>query len=630
MNVIFKYRWYIGVGLIFLCTIFEIHGSSIGIYADIFQHPELSDIIFGKYRPIRSDEWLVFTPFAFSQYFNNFSMISEIVRGAATNMFVVYGQAVWHIAMIYRPAQIGYLFFDTGSGLAFFWMSRLIILFLVSFEFAQKIIQVNKKLSVLYALMVAFSPLAQWWWSVNSIAEILAASQGILIFLQLYFENAENSRRFIFGAGLLWCSGILIFGIYPAWQVSFGYVTLIGIVAVLMDHSNALKILWRDKFFWIIGAAIMLAPILHVLYNSQDMIKLQMETEYPGRRFYSGGTCSFFTLMTHSIAALLPFKDISEVTNNCEAATFYSMAPLGFIMAYFAALQQKKFDTLSCLIIGLIIFFGIFELVGFPNFLAKITLMSNTTDGRLRAAIDFAQLILLFRSLKFINEFPSPFKRLVIAELIAFASAFCIYKILPEWLNVGRALYIFLFSTVAAFILMTPPNKKCAIIMALMMLSMGATVNPINSGVNTIYKMPVGQKISEIVHQDKKSLWLVEGGIVLNNFPIMFGAPTINSVNIYPVLERWQKLDPNGENFKIYNRYAHIFIRLQNAPTEFIFGSGADNFQINLNIEDLKTLEVKYILSQNGDFQNFSNANTKITKLYEDGGAFIYQVYYLN
>ncbi|MBQ9441911.1 MAG: hypothetical protein IJU55_02750 [Selenomonadaceae bacterium] len=77
-----------------LCTIFEIHGSSISIYADILQHPELSDIIFGKYRPIRSDEYVVFTPFAFSQYFTNFSLISDIVRGTATNMFMTYGQAV--------------------------------------------------------------------------------------------------------------------------------------------------------------------------------------------------------------------------------------------------------------------------------------------------------------------------------------------------------------------------------------------------------------------------------------------------------------------------------------------------------------------------------------------------------
>ena len=219
---IFKYRWVAGFILIFVCTVFEVHGSSIGIYADILQHPELSDIILGKYRPIRSDEWLVFTPFAFSQYFTNFSVISDIVRAAPTNMFIVYGQAVFHPAIIFRPFQIGYLFFAQGSGLAFFWMGRQIILFLISLEFAKFILKCDKKFSVLYAIMISFSPLAQWWWSVNSIAEILIAGQGVVIFWKLYLDNETLFQRYIYAIFFLWFAGIFIFGIYPAWQVSFG------------------------------------------------------------------------------------------------------------------------------------------------------------------------------------------------------------------------------------------------------------------------------------------------------------------------------------------------------------------------------------------------------------------------
>lgn len=630
IDFIFNKRWTFGGVLLLLCVIFEIHGSSMGIYADIMQHPELSDIIAGKYRPIRSDEWLVFTPFAFSQYFNNFEMISDIIRGTATNVFLVYGQAVWNLALIYRPAQIGYLFLDAGSGLAFFWMGRLIILFLVSFEFAQRIIQVNKKLSVLYAIMVAFSPAAQWWWSVNSIAEILAASQGLVVFWNLYLENVETSRRFIFGLGFLWCAGILIWGIYPAWQVSCGYVALIAMISVALDYSKILKTLWNDKFFWIIGVAVMIAPILHVLYISQDIIQLQLNTEYPGRRFFPGGTYPISQLMIHSIGAVLPFSTIQAGSNNCEVATFYSMAPLSFIMFFWASVQLQKLDKLSCFLIGLIIFFSIFELFGFPNFLIKITLMGNVTDGRLRIVIDWLQVILMFRSLKFITEFPTQFKRLVIAELIAVASAVAIYEFLPDWFHVGQALHAILFLTIAGFLFMSPMNKKNAVILAIMMLSIGATVNPINAGVDTIYKMPVGQKISEIVQQEtsngqKKSLWITESAHSLKNFPIMFGAPSINCVNIYPALERWKKLDPDGSNFKIYNRYAHIDIELRNEPTEFNL-IGADCFRINLNVSDLKTLEVNYILSNRADLENLSLQDVSIIKIYEDAGSFIYKV----
>lgn len=494
---IFAYRWILGFCAILICTIFEVHGSSIGIYAEILGHPELNSVVLGHYRPIRADEWRVFTPFGFSQYFTNFSMISEIVRATATNMFVVYGQAVWNVAMIYRPAQIGYLFLDQGSGLAFYWMSRLIILFLASYEFARKIIQVDKKLSLVYAVMVAFSPFAQWWWSVNSTAEILAAGQGLVVFLKLYLERAETSRRFFYAVGFLWATGILIFGIYPAWQVSFGYVFLVAAVAILWESE--LKIFWADKFFWLIGIPVMLAPILHVLYLSQDMIQLQLNTIYPGQRFYSGGDGTIPLLLHYAIGSILPFKDvISDALNNCEMATFYSMMPLGFVLAYFATFKIQNHDKFIYLMAALCVFQSLFTLVGLPDILAKISLLSFTTVGRLRVAIDFAQLILIFRSLKFITEFPPRFERLLIAEIISLASAFSIYEYLTEWFFFGRAIFAIGFSTVAAFLIMSPMTKIRAGFLALMMLAIGATVNPINLGVDVIYKMPVGKKISEL------------------------------------------------------------------------------------------------------------------------------------
>ena len=233
-EIFYRLRYVLSGIFLLLCVLLEVHGSSIGMYGKFLDHPELQSIIVGVPRQIRSDEYIVFTPFAFSQYFTNFSMINDIVRAAPTNMFIVYGQAVWHLAMIFRPAQLGWLFLDQGSGLAFFWVSRLVALFLVSFEFAKKFLNVNRRLSLLYALMVAFSPLAQWWWAVNSIAEILAAGQGLVLFWKLYL-NEQSRKRFLYAISFLWCSGIYIFGIYPAWQVPFGYVFFFCLIAISID-----------------------------------------------------------------------------------------------------------------------------------------------------------------------------------------------------------------------------------------------------------------------------------------------------------------------------------------------------------------------------------------------------------
>ena len=613
-------RWTIGGLLILFCTFFEIHGSSISVYANILEHNELSDIIFGKYRPIRSDEWLVFTPFAFSQYFTNFSLISDIVRGAPTNMFMTYGQAVWHPAIIFRPAQIGYLFFDTGSGLAFFWTSRLIILFLVSFEFARLFLQVDKKFSVIYAIMIAFSPLAQWWWSVNSIAEILAAGQGVVVCWKLYLEHEENRKRFLYATGFLYAAGVFIFGIYPAWQVSFGYVFLFCLIAVSFQQKNSLQSLWRDKFFWIFGTLIMLTPIIHAVYISRDMIELQMATEYPGRRFTTGGGWSLSTTLIaffmYGADIIVPFKSmINLFTNECEAASFFTMAPLGWLMFFY--LRFKLTVT---------ILFFVWEFTNIPAWLAKFSFMSMATNNRVRSAIDFAQLIMVFRGLTLIKNFPSPFVRLVLAEVIAILSVIGMYHAFPEWFGIKKGFSVFAFTSLSIFLILSPMNKKNFAVLAILMLGIGATINPVNKGVDVIYKMPVGQKISEIVQQDKKSLWLVvDEGVTLNDFPIMFGAPTINSVNVYPVLERWKKLDPEEKYFKIYNRYAHIIVNLKKEPTA-IMAPRADFINLDLNPADLSKLEVKYIFSRNSELENFSTSHVKIQKIFEDAGSFIYEV----
>lgn len=203
---------------------------------------------------------------------------------------------------------------------------------------------------------------------------------------------------------------------------------------------------------------------------------------------------------------------------------------------------------------------------------------------------------------------------------------------MPAWFGFMKFFAVAAFVSLSTFLIISPLNNFRTIIFVLMMLLIGATINPINFGVDVIFKMPVGQKISEIVQTEvaageKKSLWIVENdGVWINDFPIMFGAPTINSVNVYPVLDRWKKIDPDRKNFVRYNRYANIIITLSSEPTEFIDMELLDHCKIKLNVGDLKKLEAGYILSRSGDLEKFSTAAVKIIKLYEDAGSYIYKV----
>jgi len=144
---------------------------------------------------------------------------------------------------------------------------------------------------------------------------------------------------------------------------------------------------------------------------------------------------------------------------------------------------------------------------------------------------------------------------------------------------------------------------------------------------SSIYANPVGQKIASIADQDKE-LWLVEGNTrEIINYPIMFGAPTINSVNVYPDLERWRKISSDTADIKIYNRYAHIVVNLTDRENTTFSLKFADLMEIKLNLHDLKSLQVKYILTRN-ELSHLQSEDVHFLELFNENGFYIYKVEY--
>lgn len=88
----FKYRWYIGIGILLFLTLMRFHGDSIAFYHNTIQSGvgnDFSTPIFGVVRPIRSDEYVVGTPdlLASLQGENLFSVYNDVLRGTDTLNF---------------------------------------------------------------------------------------------------------------------------------------------------------------------------------------------------------------------------------------------------------------------------------------------------------------------------------------------------------------------------------------------------------------------------------------------------------------------------------------------------------------------------------------------------------------
>lgn len=100
---IYKYRFIIAIILLLLLIMLNLNGSSIGIWNKHFGKDPNEGVLIGKSREIRHDEYVVNTMMAFSQYKNDFGFISNHLRGSEiTNMFMLYGQPVKDIAILFR------------------------------------------------------------------------------------------------------------------------------------------------------------------------------------------------------------------------------------------------------------------------------------------------------------------------------------------------------------------------------------------------------------------------------------------------------------------------------------------------------------------------------------------------
>ena len=119
---LYKKRYTISIIILFFLVIGKFSGSSIGIWNEYIEPSNNIDTtLVGKPRGIRSDEWLVNTPYVFSQEYNGYSYENDLSRGKETDMFTSIYTPINDILILTRPFNVGYLLLGKDYGLSFYW-----------------------------------------------------------------------------------------------------------------------------------------------------------------------------------------------------------------------------------------------------------------------------------------------------------------------------------------------------------------------------------------------------------------------------------------------------------------------------------------------------------------------------
>ena len=630
---LFNNRYKIAIIVFLLCLVCKINGSSVGIWNDYINSGVSSDfgILFGKNRPIRSDEWATLSPMYLSQILDGFHYFNNSIRATQTDVFMIYALPVSGFLSIFRPFLLGFILFGFKIGLSFFWAGRFIALFIVSIDFLMILTNKNKKLSFIGSLMITLSPLVQWWFAVNGIAELFIYGELAIIMLYKYLKDNRFIKRIIYLLVMLICAIGYVLIVYPSWQIPMFYVFLVIAIWLIIDNKKTIKINKKDIIsivFTIIVAGLIM---LYILKQSKETISIVSNTIYPGKRFETGGN-NISRYFKYALGMFLPYKQSGALPNVCEFALMFGLFPIGIILSCYN-LRNKK-DLLTYLLFIVYAFISVYLIFGFPKILAKISLLYQSQASRTIIAIGFMDIILLVRSLSLKEKKISNKKAFIVSFILSIIMVLLNYKYAKEYLITPMYICLFIEVIYLFYFALTYNSKiqKTLFMLGIIfvMFVSGLTVNPIRRGDANLTNNLV---LNEVKNVDKKDsgIWITEGyGYPVNNFILMAGVKTINSTNTYPDLNKWHKIDKSKKYEKVYNRYAHIQMNIiDNDKKDKFELIGPDYFIVNANNSDIEKLNVKYIFTGN-KLDKYSDKKVKYKLIKQVTNYYIYKVVMIN
>lgn len=623
-NFCFTHRYLIAFSALALLTYLGVSGSSISMWGTTLPNSDLSHIIAGTPRWFRTDEFATSLAETFAQ-FNDANgylpYIGSVFRGTSTDMLVT-GAPVLDSSLLYRPLYWGYLFFGIEKGLAFYWNGRIISLFLMTVEVGIIFLNEDRVKSTALGILISLGSAVCWWGSV----EIIVYSEMLFVsavhFLKTDSLWMSSAFCFIFFQSL----GGLILTLYPAWIIPYSLLFLaigLGFIAEntkLVTNLNCRKLLLAIP--WIV---LLIIVFVHVYSSSSAAISLITGTVYPGaRKSYGGGHPS---LLFRSVTQLFtPFFSNGYSDQRVDVySSFFDLFPLGYLIASYTIFVKKARDKQLIALYLIELFYLAYFLFGLPTLIAKITLMSFTTPERLAVVIAFGDVLILFKSINYLEW--DDRKALCIAAIYTFIVMSISKYVEPGYFSLFKIAISTVFIFGYIYFLLT--KRTVCIVISCIAIGIfgGIAANPLQIGVSVVEDNPLIEDI-RIIQKTDPGKWISQTAWA-ENIPTLAGAPTISSLHYYPDFNLWKVLDPTGAKSDIYNRFAHLRFSVTDSDNSEITLSSNDVVAATVPLRDLKILKVKYILSMdNLDDFNHNSYGVSFNLIKSYPGFYIYKIQY--
>lgn len=571
--------------LALLMTSLRVHQSSVDLWnAYLPEEESTSSIIMGHSLPIRSDEWVVQTPWTLSQWSTTRPLgNSDVFPEGITNLLAVPSH---NISMIGQPKFWGGLFLGAEHAFSFFWSYKVIGL-LLSTYFLFFAISKSVFYSCIGAVLVFGTSSTQWWFS-SSLAEILIGfSASALSALKML--EAPRIKEFA-GWGIVLCISLLTIVLhpYPPFIVPLAYLGVI--IVALHAHSTDNKLIlanMKTKALILTACVAAFCGIAVAIFlQSQETVALAMNTVYPGRRISTGGDTSVIRLVS-GFFEFWRVRDTSfpQIFGNASEAS--GSIPLWLIIFPLASLLNPKFraSPLALTLFTFCVFVTLYALYGIPIWLAEASAWSLVPGTRALIALTIPSVLLVIIAgvgLEAGAKKISIYTNLIICLVIVLGMIFIGYHLSERDQFYTNVRIVSSTVVISIFILgMINRSRLLVTFCTIAFVMAPLSANPVAVGLAPLLKKAVFAEANAI--SDADSQWLVFGNGVLSQAFMANGLSVPIGQQYVPKLEAYRLLDPKGTHQNIWNRYARVELQAaDNQQAEFQLVHG-DHFLINIS-----------------------------------------------
>ena len=610
------------VGVFLLFVLLKWHYVSLPAWNEILPDggPAKRGLVAGTPKRIRMDDYAVGAPWILSNANTGFNTENEAVGGLKTPLLTL---PVKHPIALFKIGYWGFMFLDVERGYSWMYCSSPLILLLGTFLFFLLVSRNQYWLSLAGAFTLFLSSGTVWWSFIPS--SMIGYCAGAFV-AAVYLLRSTNPRVYIPVAfALIWIVVSYATGLYPPYQVPMAYLFIFLLIGYVVNERKAifpLKAL-PLKLVSLAGAVALAGIVAYIFKNDiEETIKAVTSTVYPGKRSETGGTGFIANWYSEYYSWFWSDqKHPKGWLNICELSHYLNFTPviIPLTIALFALTRR-----IDWMLVGAMLFMALMWLwmeVGYPETIAKASLMSMVPTRRGQIPMGVGGIVLLFLYLASLrdwrlttagilpNAVPRWFTPVAAVGIVAFVvyTAYVNVNDAEGMLRTDQTFVPVLFFSLMNGLLLFSLNVRyrvglfCGGIILFLLPNLKA--NPLSKGLSPLTENLIYQNVKTLVDKDPDARWLVNGSQFVTYMVTATGAKQITGVKYIPNRKQiFSVLDPTMKRDSTYNRYAHVTFQT------YINGAQGDTTILAQQFEDgyviagdpcspkFKKLNVRYVL----------------------------------